>query len=103
MPVEVYSSAGNSYNVDLKLPYGVEIKQVQVQVVDREMVIPGGNPFGIKMFTEGVIVVGMSDIASGGTSSKPAKSAGIKVGHIIISMKGEQVHTNCLLYTSRCV
>lgn len=94
MPMEVYSTAGNSYKVDLKLPYGIEIKQVQVQVVDREMVIPGGNPFGIKMFTEGVIVVGMSDIPSDGTSYNPAKTAGVKVGDIIISMNGQQVQTN---------
>lgn len=94
MPVEVYSAAGNSYNVDLRLPYGVEIKQVQVQVVDREMVVPGGTPFGIKMFTEGVIVVGMSDIASGGTSSNPAKTAGVRVGDIITAMDGNTVQTN---------
>ena len=73
LPVEAYSTAGNSYHVDLKLPYGVEIKQVQVQVVDRSMVVPGGTPFGIKMFTEGVIVVGMSDIPCGGESRNPAK------------------------------
>lgn len=94
LPVEVYSSAGNNYNVNLKLPGGVEIKQVQVQVVDREMVIPGGYPFGIKMFTEGVIVVGLSDIASGGESQNPAKTAGIKVGDIIVSMNGHKVQTN---------
>lgn len=94
MPVEVYSTAGNSYNVDLKLPYGVGVKKVQVQVVDREMVIPGGNTFGIKMFTEGVIVVGLSDIASAGTSQNPAKQAGIKVGDIILSMNGKKVQTN---------
>lgn len=94
MPVEVYSAAGNSYNVDLRLPYGIEIKQVQVQVVDREMVVPGGTPFGIKMFTEGVLVVGMSDIASGGTSSNPAKTAGVRVGDIITAMDGSAVQTN---------
>lgn len=94
LPAEAYAALGNSYNVNLKLPYGVEIKQVQVQVVDREMVIPGGNPFGIKMFTEGVIVVGLSDIASGGTSQNPAKEAGIKVGDIITSMNGQSVQTN---------
>ncbi len=94
LPAEAYSAAGNSYNVDLKLPGGVEVKQVQVQVVDREMVVPGGNPFGIKMFTEGVMVVGMSDIASQGKTSNPAKEAGIKVGDIILSMNGSQVLTN---------
>lgn len=94
MPMEAYSTAGNSYNVNLKLPYGIEIKKVQVQVVDREMVIPGGSPFGIKMFTEGVIVVGLSDILSEGSMKNPAKQAGIKVGDIILSMNGHKMQTN---------
>ena len=94
LPQEAYNSPGNSYNVNLKLPGGVNVKQVQVQVVDREMVIPGGNPFGIKMFTEGVIVVGMSDISCNGISKNPAKAAGIKVGDIITSMNGHTVQTN---------
>ena len=94
LPVEAYSTAGNSYNVDLKLPYGIEIKQVQVQMVDRSMVVPGGTPFGIKMFTEGVIVVGMSDIPCGGESRNPAKEAGVKVGDIITAMDGHAVQTN---------
>lgn len=94
LPQEAYTIAGNSYNVNLKLPGGINVKQVQVQVVDREMVIPGGYPFGIKMFTEGVIVVGMSDIPCNGVAQNPAKAAGIKVGDIIISMNGHAVQTN---------
>lgn len=94
LPVEVYSAAGNSYPVELRLPGGVMIKQVQVQVIDREMVIPGGNAFGIKMFTEGVIVVGMSDISCGGEGKNPAKTAGIRVGDILLSVNGEEVRTN---------
>ena len=94
LPGEAYDAPGNSYNVDLKLPGGIGVKQVQVQVVDREMVIPGGNPFGIKMFTEGVMVVGISSISSGGRAQNPARSAGIRVGDIITSMDGEPVHTN---------
>ena len=94
LPGEAYDAPGNSYNVDLKLPGGIGVKQVQVQVVDRELVIPGGNPFGIKMFTEGVIVVGMSDISSGGKAQNPAREAGIRVGDIITSMDGRAVHTN---------
>lgn len=94
MPVEAYSAAGNHYSLDLKLPYGIPVKQVQVQVVDRELVIPGGNAFGIKMFTDGVLVVGLSDITSSGNVRNPAKSAGIKVGDIILSMDGRTVRSN---------
>lgn len=93
MPAEVYSAAGNHYSLNLTLPGGIPIKQVQVQVVDREMVIPGGNAFGIKMFTEGVIVVGLSDVSSGATRS-PAKAAGVRVGDIILTMDGHQVQSN---------
>lgn len=93
MPAEVYSAAGNHYSLNLALPGGIPIKQVQVQVVDREMVIPGGNAFGIKMFTEGVIVVGLSDVSSGSTRS-PAKTAGVRVGDIILTMDGHSVQSN---------
>lgn len=93
MPAEVYSAAGNHYSLNLTLPGGIPIKQVQVQVVDREMVIPGGNAFGIKMFTEGVIVVGLSDVSNGATRS-PAKAAGLRVGDIILTMDGRSVQSN---------
>ena len=56
-------------------------------------VIPCGQPFGIKMLTEGIIVVRLSDI-SGQENSCPAKSAGIHVGDIIISVGGEKITSN---------
>ena len=56
-------------------------------------VIPCGQPFGIKMLTEGIIVVRLSDI-SGQKNSCPAKSAGIHVGDIIISVGGEKITSN---------
>lgn len=93
LPEEAYSSSGNHYQLGLNFPGGIPIKQVQVQVVDREMVVPGGNAFGIKMFTEGVIVVGLSDVSSGENRS-PAKAAGIRVGDIIMTMDGQAVQTN---------
>lgn len=94
LPKEAYAAAGNHYSLNLELPYGIPIKQVQVQVVDRQMVVPGGNAFGIKMFTEGVIVVGLSDIATSEASLNPAKTAGIRVGDIILSMDGKEVASN---------
>ena len=93
-PTEVYARAGTSYNTNLKLFGAVEIKEVSVQVVERELVIPGGTPFGIKMFTEGVVVVGLSDVDVDGKLVNPAKLAGIKVGDIILEMDGQKVQFN---------
>ena len=40
----------------------IPIKRVQVNIFPETSLIPGGMPFGVKFFTEGVIVVGLSDI-----------------------------------------
>ena len=56
-------------------------------------VIACGQPFGIKMLTEGIVVVRLSDI-NGEKDSCPAKKAGIQVGDIIISVGGEIITSN---------
>lgn len=82
MPV-LLSSSGEHYQMNLKLMGTIPIKRVNVQVVDRKMVVPGGCPFGIKMHTKGVLVVGMSNVQQGVENVNPAKDAGLKVGDIL--------------------
>jgi stage IV sporulation protein B len=94
VPLEVYSRSGNSYKVNLKVFGGINVKAVDVQVIERDTVIPGGNPFGIKMFTKGVMVVGTSDIDVGGKMANPAKECGIRVGDMILSINDEAVEMN---------
>lgn len=79
-------NAGSTYTANLKLFGLFPVKQVTVRVVEQEMVIPCGTPFGIKMFTDGVLVVGMSDVDTAAGAFNPAKSAGIKTGDVIVSI-----------------
>jgi len=90
---EVHEEAGG-YRVDLVLPGGVTVKTVQVDVAERKMVIPSGAPFGVKMFTRGVIVVGLSDITSDGQRQNPARRAGLETGDVILEIDGESVNGN---------
>jgi stage IV sporulation protein B len=60
----------------------------------RRIVVPGGTPFGIKMHTHGVLVVGMSDIQTGSKTHNPAKDAGLKIGDIIVKIGGLTVNRN---------
>jgi len=94
LPDSLLSQAGNEYSLKLSLPCGAVIKTVSVQVVEPDTVIPAGTPFGIKMFTDGVMVVGLSDIDLAGKNINPTKSAGIKTGDIIISIDGKKVCYN---------
>lgn len=72
----------------------IPIKSVQVSLVPRTKLTPCGIPFGVKLFTDGVMVVGMSDIVTDKGSVNPAKNAGMKIGDLIVKMNGKQVRTN---------
>ncbi len=94
MPEHLTIQEGNSVNMQLSTYGNVAIKDVSVQVVERKLVIPGGMPFGIKMFTEGVMVVGTSDITTANGTENPAKSAGISVGDVILKVNGRELIYN---------
>lgn len=59
--------------------------QTQQKTVGRlgTTVIPLGRTVGIKLFSDGVLVVGLSDIQAGGATVSPAKDMGLKVGDVI--------------------
>ena len=49
-------------NLTLDLFGTIPIKQIDVSVLPRTTVVPLGNSVGLKLYTEGVLVVGMSEI-----------------------------------------
>lgn len=83
-------SAGSTYQATLKLFGLFPLKDVKVKVVDQPLVIPCGIPFGIKMYTDGVLVVSMSDVDTSTGPFNPARSAGIKTGDVIVSIDGKR-------------
>lgn len=91
---QVLTQSGDLYKAQLKLMGVLPLKEVTVQVVEKQMVAPCGSPFGIKMFTEGVMVVGLSDLDAANGSTNPAKNAGIKIGDVLIRIDGKEVYSN---------
>ncbi len=86
--------AQSRYPVSLKLLGCVEIKSAVVNVVENDTVYLGGQVFGVKMLTDGVMVVGLSEIKSEGRQVSPAEEAGLQVGDIIQTMDGIRVTGN---------
>ncbi|MBR6782646.1 MAG: SpoIVB peptidase [Clostridia bacterium] len=60
-----------------------------------QTVCVGGMPFGVKFYTEGILVVGFCDVdvnsAGGGCRSvNPARDAGLKLRDVIVGVNGEK-------------
>ena len=88
------ASFPKSYQGRLMLYNLIPIKSVNISIVDQTCVVPCGTPFGIKLFTNGVVIVGLADIQTASGSFNPAARAGLKVGDVITEINGKTVNAN---------
>ena len=56
-------------------------------------VIPLGKAVGIKLFSDGVLVVGLSPVETGEGASYPGRDCGLKAGDVITHINGGEVDT----------
>ncbi len=91
---QVSSTRSNTDVLDLKLFGVIPVKTVTVQHTSTVMLSPCGTPFGIKMFTDGVLIVGMSNLETDMGAANPAKEAGLEIGDILCTLDGQAVRTN---------
>ena len=71
-------------NIELNLFNNIKLKNVEVNILPKTTVIPVGNIAGVKLYTNGVLVVGMSEIEGKDNKKyKPYENSGIKEGDTI--------------------
>lgn len=90
----VFTDGGFSPVVLRQTPEGLSyylgelpIKTAEVSEKPRLSVVPCGTPFGIKVKSDGVMVIEVAE-------KSPADKAGIKPGDVIASVNGKDVFTN---------
>lgn len=91
----VFSEAGDvqTTKADAKLFGVLPIKQVDVNTFAHKKLYPGGMLFGVKFYTKGVLVVGLSDVESQGTAVNPAYQSGVRLRDIVVSINGKAINT----------
>ena len=97
--VEASSSTSNSVSnevgkstLEVSLFNNIPIKNVDVDVLPKIKVIPIGNIAGVKLYTSGVLVVGMSEIEGNDNKKyKPYENTGIKEGDTIIKIDEKEI------------
>ena len=79
-----------SFNLFNKIP----LKEVSVNVLPKMSVVPLGNAIGLKLYTDGVLIVGKTEIEG----KKPYGKLDIKEGDRIVSINNEEItSTNDLI------
>jgi len=58
------------------------------------LLYPGGMSFGVKFFTDGLVIVGFTDVPCSEGSTAPAYDAGLRVNDIITKINGNEVKTS---------
>lgn len=92
MAISVDEKCNKEYKVSL---FGIiPIKNIQVRELDKIKVTPCGTPFGVKLLTDGVMVIDIKDVSCNEGNRFPAKEAGLKVGDVITSVDGNKVSSN---------
>ena len=92
--IEEYYSVGDVFDVDLKILGIIPFSKASVTVVDETYVSVLGTPFGMKIYTNGVLVISIGEVETASGSVNPAGDAGLKVGDYIRSANGERISCN---------
>ena len=79
-----------SYEVSLLNKFA--IKNIEASIIPKTKVIPVGTTVGLKLHTNGVLVVGMSEVKNiNNEKSKPYEKTKIKEGDLIIEVNGNPI------------
>ena len=86
-----YANKEESINIVINL-FGIKVKEVSVNVIDDVEVVPLGGLIGMKLYTNGVLVVGMSEIyGQNNQVYRPYENTGIKEGDTITKINDEYI------------
>lgn len=105
--IETSSSSSKTVNnvgkttMKVNLFDSIFIKDMEVDVLPRTKVIPVGSIAGVKLYTSGILVVGMSEIEGvDNKKHRPYENSGIEEGDTIIAIDDEKISTTQDLITT---
>lgn len=91
---KLINSVGDNYNVDLKIFGLIPVGKANVEIIDDMYVSVLGSPFGMKIYTDGVLIIALSEVDTTSGNISPATRCGLKIGDYIVTLDGKKVYSN---------
>lgn len=83
----------NDNKYEIKLLGMIPLKSIEIQNLDNIKVALGGIPIGVRVSSDGVIVVGYSEIEiNGNKEESPGKLGGLEIGDVILKINNIEVY-----------
>lgn len=83
--------AEGEYHADVKLFNAIPVKSTCLKVNSRPYVVASGEIIGLRLFTKGVMIVGVQEVATSSGNCNPVKTAGLQKGDVILKLDGKNV------------
>ena len=91
--VSTSTDNGNTLNVDVTL-FGQKVKEVTIDTIENLEVVPIGKIIGLKLYTNGVLIVGMSEIENMENKLvSPFEGCNIQEGDTIVKVNETEIET----------
>ncbi len=84
-------SSDKPEQIQLRMFGIVPVKQVALQTTEEVMLVPCGQPFGVRMLMDGIMVIGFGEVAASSGGCCPASDAGIQTGDIIQAINQQEI------------
>ena len=82
----------NTMNMEISLLGKIPVKDVNINILENAEVVPVGKIIGLKLYTNGVLIVGMSEIENiNNKLEKSFENADIKEGDTIIKINENEI------------
>lgn len=92
-PLTISSNQTGHTSLTLRLFGKIPVKKMDVNVYPNLKVIPGGQSIGVKLKSNGVMVVGHHLVSTSEGKKSPGEEAKIEVGDYIVGINGQKIHS----------
>lgn len=83
--------SSRSFEATVSLFGAIPLKTIPVSRLESKSVMLSGEAVGIRAYTEGLLVISVSEVTSDGKKVSPGKKAGLKEGDVLLSVNGNDL------------